>query len=535
MPPQLRRSPVAGAVLLLIALLIPSAAVGAISITADVRSDISAEVDRYVTGRLSATGVPAAAVAIVRDGETVHLAGYGDSNGAGVTADTPFLIGSVSKPFTGVAVHQLIRDGRLALEEPVSPYLEAATGATVPAFEGVLMEHLVNHTSGLPTGLALPGSVPVRTEPDALQQRVVDIAERHVKAREAGDAYEYANANYILLAWIVEQVARQPFDEYMHTNVYQPVGMTDSFASADHPSAAELIGGHESWFGFWRPSEQPYDPAGVGMGYMGSTARDMASFLEAQLGSPPAALPFTVGDVAEEESRSTGWDVPLEAGIARGWFTDEVAGHRTVSHAGSLGDYAAHLITIPHADGLGIAVLQNASAFIAAGHEGQYDLSLGLMDLLLGREGAATDPSPLMTVVVPLLAWGIGLAVIILAVRHMKGRGAVRAAGTGARMPLASLIVPSLAYGALALLLLVAVPMLAVPWASAQLFYPDMAWGAVVSGNVALAWAVGRVVVGIRDMRALRQPPAAPASLRGGGGPGSHRGPARLGDPRQSG
>lgn len=506
MPPQHRRSRAAGALLLLIALLIPSAALGRVPDTADLRSDISDEVDRYVTDRLSVTGVPGAAVAIVRAGETLHLAGYGDTDGVSVSVDTPFLIGSVSKPFTGVAVHQLIHERRLALDEPVGPYLEAATGAPVPAFEGVLVQHLVNHTSGLPIGLALPGSVPVRTGPDALERRVVDIAERYERAREPGAAYEYANANYILLAWIVERVAGQPFADYIHGNVFEPLGMTASFASAEHPSAAEVIGGHESWFGFWRPSQQPYDPAGVAMGYMGSTARDMASFLEAQLGDAPAALPFTVADIAEDEDRSTGWDVPLETGIARGWFTDEVGGHRTVSHAGSLGDYAAHLITIPEADGLGIAVLQNASAFIAAGHEGQYDLSLGLVDLLLGRDPRPTDASPLMTVVVPLITWGIGLFVIILAVRHLVRRRSVQATVPGAHTTLRSLIVPSLAYGVVALVLLVAPMLMGVSWSSAQLFYPDMAWGVVFSGYVALAWAVGRLVLGIRDTRPFASP-----------------------------
>jgi len=502
-----------GALLLAITLLAPQAVVGNTAVAAEVRSDVSDQIDRYVTARLSASGAPAAAVAVVRGGDVVHLAGYGDSGrtGVDVTADTPFLIGSVSKPFTGAAVYQLIGDGALNLDEPVSPYLEAATGGPVAAFEGVQVEHLINHTSGLPMGLALPGSVPVRAGPDALQLRIGDIVDQHARIREPGAEYEYSNANYILLAWIVEQVTGEPFAEYVEGNVFEPLGMTASFASADHPSADDLIAGHESWFGLWRPSEQPYDPAGAAMGYMGSTARDMAAFLSAELESEHAALPFTALDVAHDEPASTGWDIPLETGIARGWFTDKIAGHETVSHAGSLGNYSTHVVMVPGADGLGIAVLRNASAFIAAGHEGQYGLSLGLMDLLLSLDATPRSASPLLTLVVPLIAWGIGLAVIALAVRFITGRSGRLRTEVGSRSAwVRSAFLPSLAYAGLAVALLVLAPMLmGVSWTSAQLFYPDMAWGVVFSGYVALAWAIGRFYLAIRDA-ALRRAIALP-------------------------
>jgi len=501
------RLPIAVATALLaIGLLSPAAAQSTTTVSADVRTDISAQIDDYVADRLATNGTPAAAVAVVRGGETVHLAGYGDvdESEAPVTADTPFLIGSVSKPFTGAAVYQLIDDGQLALGDPVGPYVEAATGQAAPAFDGVTVQHLIHHTSGLQQGLALPGSVPVRTGDDALERRIGDIVDQHVRTRDPGARYEYSNANYLLLASIVEQVSSEPFAEYIEGQVFEPLGMEASFATDADPSAAELVPGHESWFGTWRQSDQPYDPAGAAMGYMGSTARDMAAFLSAELEPGQGALPFTAVDVTEDEPTSTGWDIPLETGIARGWFTDEINGQPTVSHAGSLGDYTTHVIMVPGADGLGIAVLRNASAFIAAGHDGQYNLSLGLMELLLGLDVQPREPSPLMTIVVPLIAWGIGLAVVVLAVRFLMRRrsGPRHNVGHGKARRAHAIILPSLAFGALAVVLLVVAPMLmGVSWRSAQLFYPDMAWGVVFSGCVALVWAVGRLMFGLVDTR----------------------------------
>lgn len=498
----LRLPSAAALALLAIGLLSPSAVLGGSGTGPDVRTDISEQIDEYVAERLAATRTPAAAVAVIRGGETVHLAGYGDAGNAGtpVTADTPFLIGSVSKTFTGAAVYQLIRDDELALDERVRPYLERVTGRAAPAFDGVTVDHLIHHTSGLPQGLALPGSVPVRTGTDALALRIGDIVEQHVRTGEPGAEYEYSNANYLVLAAIVEEVTGRSFVEYVEAEVFEPLGMTTSFASQAHPGGADLVPGHESWFGTWQQSEQPYDPAGAAMGYMGSTARDMAAFMSATLHPSADALPFTAHDVAQDEPVATGWEVPLETGIARGWFSDEIAGHRTVSHAGSLGDYAAHVIMIPDANGLGIAVLQNASAFIAAGHDGQYGLSLGLMELLLGLDPQPRDPSPLLMLVVPLAAWGIGAGVIGLAIRFFTRRrsSAVRALDAD-RPRWRSAILPSLGYAAVGLTLLVVAPMsTGVSWASAQLFYPDAAWGVVVSGYVALAWAIGRLVLAWR-------------------------------------
>lgn len=487
--------------LVVLGLIGPAAALSTATESADVRTDVSDQIDDYVVRRLAAGGTPAAAVAVVRGGETVHLAGYGDAgDGDPVTADTPFLIGSVSKPFTGAAVYQLIEDGQLSLDTSVVPYIEEVTGEAAPAFDGVTVDHLIHHTSGLPQGLALPGSVPVRTGDDALDLRIGDMVEQHVRTRDPGAQYEYSNANYILLASIVERVTGESFPGYVEGQVFEPLGMTASFATDAHPSAAALVPGHESWFGTWRESEQPYDPAGAAMGYMGSTARDMAAFLSAELDPGQTALPFTAVDVVGDDPTSTGWEIPLETGIARGWFTDEIAGQQTVSHAGSLGNYTTHVIMVPGADRLGIAVLRNASAFIAAGHDGQYALSLGLMELLLGLDAQPRDPSPLLTVVVPLIAWGLGVAVIFLAFRYIRRRFGSDAASVETGGAMRKALLRSLGFGAFAAGLLVLAPMfMGVSWTSAQLFYPDMAWGLVFSGYVALFWAIGLLAIGLLD------------------------------------
>jgi len=153
--------------------------------------------------------------------------------------------------------------------------------------------------------------------------------------------------------------------------------------------------GHQQWFGRWRPVELPYDDAGTAMSYIVSSASDLAKFMQAHLDGHPA-IPATAADIISGTVVPTGWgDTPLDAGHGHGWFIDEVAGAPVASHPGSLGHFTAHILLAPDADGLGIAVMSNASAFLG-GHEAQYDIGLGLIGLLFGQEPQPSTPSALM-------------------------------------------------------------------------------------------------------------------------------------------
>lgn len=97
----------------------------------------------------------------------VHLRGFGaaDPSWRPVTPQTPFVIGSLSRPFTALAVMQLAEAGRLGLDDPVLHHL--------PAFR--LAE-------------------------------LADVAPR----RAPGSGFEYSNANYLVLGVLIEAVAGQP-------------------------------------------------------------------------------------------------------------------------------------------------------------------------------------------------------------------------------------------------------------------------------------------------------------------------------------
>ena len=166
-----------------------------------VRTGSSADIDAWVEQRMTARGLPGTAVAVVRGGDIVHLAGYGvaDDTGRAVTPDTPFIIGSASKPFTAVVIGQLVEEGRLSWDEPVWPHLSHLVDDAPDGFETVTVEQLLTHTAGLSMIVGTAGTVTIHEGPDALDRRVDELLSRRLAAAP-GEEFNYSNAGFMLLA-----------------------------------------------------------------------------------------------------------------------------------------------------------------------------------------------------------------------------------------------------------------------------------------------------------------------------------------------
>jgi CubicO group peptidase (beta-lactamase class C family) len=113
-------------------------------------SDSSLEtVDAFIGLLMRKHRVPGLAVALIDDGRVSYAAGYGTAVNDRVTPDTPFMLGSISKTFTAVAVLQLVEQHRLDLDAPVQNYLPWFEVADQESSAAITVRHLLNHTSGL--------------------------------------------------------------------------------------------------------------------------------------------------------------------------------------------------------------------------------------------------------------------------------------------------------------------------------------------------------------------------------------------------
>ncbi|MEC8179350.1 MAG: serine hydrolase domain-containing protein, partial [Pseudomonadota bacterium] len=108
------------------------------------------ELDTFVDAHMDRTPLPGVAWAVV-DGQAITTGARGKIEAGGnakVTEDTPFLLGSISKSFTALAVMQLVEAGKVDLDAPIARYLPEFAGKPAGA---ITVRQLIGHISGYST------------------------------------------------------------------------------------------------------------------------------------------------------------------------------------------------------------------------------------------------------------------------------------------------------------------------------------------------------------------------------------------------
>ena len=243
-----------------------------------------AQLDAVVPGLLQDYLTPGAAVALVVDGKTEWIAGYGladVASGRPVTEDTAFNIGSISKSVAAWGVMKLVEQGKIDLDTPVENYL---TRWHIPESQfdeqGVTMRRLLSHTAGLSLS-GYPGFDPAQTLPtleQSLSGATNGAGDVHL-IMEPGTQWKYSGGGVTLAQLIVEEVSGRNFAEYMQSEILEPLGMKHSvYGWPDRISERAAT----PYDGMGRPIPGPRFTALAAAGLQ-TTAADMARFIEASL------------------------------------------------------------------------------------------------------------------------------------------------------------------------------------------------------------------------------------------------------------
>jgi CubicO group peptidase (beta-lactamase class C family) len=172
------------------------------------------------------------AVVIARDGKPVFAQAYGYADFEKKipnTLDTPFLLASLIKSFTGLAIGQLVEQGKLSYDDPLSKFLPDFPDAE--SAKKIQIKHLLSHTSGVgnPVGTTLGESVSAATlDRQTTVKAVVDGLEKKRLEFEPGTKHSYSNTGFILLGRIIEIVSGQDYYDYMQKHIFEPAGATSA-------------------------------------------------------------------------------------------------------------------------------------------------------------------------------------------------------------------------------------------------------------------------------------------------------------------
>ena len=315
----------------------------------------ASEVDRYAAALLEADRVPGAAVAIVRHGRLVYARGFGtDRRGREITGRTSFVLGSMSKAVTALAVMQLVERGQIALDTPVVRYLPMFRLATPDSGASVTVRHLLRHTSGIPQ------NAPRASGDQAVLGDHVRALREVTPARAAGATHEYASPNYLVLGAMIEAVSGRSFGEYVQGEIFGPLGMHNSFTDRARAEAQRFAGGHVYAFGYPVPSSVSAEPDRLPTAGLMSSAEDLAHFLSMQLqqGQFEGRQLLAASLVRQMHTGSA----PADGfSYAFGWRDGQIAGVRAVHHGGIVSDFRGKMVMLPDA-GWGVVVLTNVSS-----------------------------------------------------------------------------------------------------------------------------------------------------------------------------
>ena len=181
---------------------------------------------------------------VARRGKIVHFETVGMrdvENKKPIEADTIFRIHSMSKPITSVAVMMLYEAGHFQLDTPVSDFIPEFKNMKVynedqteilDAKKAVTIEHLLTHTAGLIYGWG-GKTLDKRYQKANLFQPGTPLADTVKKlgdmplAHEPGDRWTYGVSTDVL-GYLVEVVSGMPFEEFLQTRLFGPLGKVDT-------------------------------------------------------------------------------------------------------------------------------------------------------------------------------------------------------------------------------------------------------------------------------------------------------------------
>lgn len=166
------------------------------------------------------------AILVAKGDEILLDRAYGSANlewDIANTTQTKFRIGSVTKQFTAASILLLQERGQLDIDQPVGTYLDE-----VPAsWENITVAQLMHHTSGIANITSFEDFRSWKFSPATLDSLIERFADKELEF-EPGSKWSYSNSGYMVLVAVIENVSGQSLEDFMQTNIFDPLEMQDT-------------------------------------------------------------------------------------------------------------------------------------------------------------------------------------------------------------------------------------------------------------------------------------------------------------------
>jgi len=296
---------------------------------------------------------PGGAVGVILNGETVFSKAYGQASLEYQILNSPgtiFNTGSVSKQFTAMGIVLLDQRGKISVDDDIRKYLPE-----IPEFDHkITIRHMLHHTSGLRSLHAMLELAGWRGD----DSRTNEDLNRFMKQQKdlnfkPGDEYTYCNTGYMLMVNIIEKVTGEKFPNWMNENIFEPLGMTDTYVEDNYRRVVQ-----KNATSYYHNSQNEYERAVeywgyVGSGNMHSTTADLLKWLK-NFYAPGNNWEDAFKRLQTLDQFNDGTHNDYAFGVV----VEKHLGHDKIQHGGAIGGFRAYVSVYPRAK-LGIAILAN--------------------------------------------------------------------------------------------------------------------------------------------------------------------------------
>jgi CubicO group peptidase (beta-lactamase class C family) len=342
-------------------------------------SDRFESVRQLIRRKLANHSTPSVAVAVAQHGRIIWEEGFGWANREKkipATADTPYSLASVSKPFTATGLMVLVQAGKIDLDRPVNDYLgKAKLTAWVGDAREATVRRVANHSSGLPlhAQFFLPGRQPSDDETIRKYGNIVTVPGQH---------FQYSNIGYGVLGHVVSRVSGKSYGEFMRDAVFRKLGLAHTAVNVP-PALEKLQAIRYDENGAPIPFYES-DHAGASSVY--SSAHDLVRFgmfhLKDHLADQKPILSDSSIDEMHRATMNVGNAITRNGnGYGVGWGVGDnrVDGYRVLAHGGGMPGVSTEIMLVPSED-IAVAVLLNARD-----HDSAYPIANAILKVLLPK------------------------------------------------------------------------------------------------------------------------------------------------------
>jgi CubicO group peptidase (beta-lactamase class C family) len=319
---------------------------------------------------------PGMAALLIHNGRVEYRTTFGLANldtGTAITADTQFLLASVTKQFTAMAILILMERHNLQLDDALAKYCPE-----FPAYaRTITLRQLLNHTAGftqyqeLLVGKIDPESYfrSSKSPPAAHEFTAAEALRalsREQKLRfEPGAKFEYSDSAYVVLAQIIERITGERYAEFLKANIFDPLGMKDTLVVDERKQRVPRLAlSYSNRSGHWEditysPENSIYGEDGIYSTINDLYKWDQALYTDRLVSRTTLETAFTPGLGNDGMPISTDL-LSRPSSYGFGWVISSLRGEKDIEHAGGWAGYETYILRVPSRRVTAI-VLTNAS------------------------------------------------------------------------------------------------------------------------------------------------------------------------------